>query len=154
MASLIDSTAQFDQRCKDISLSVGACAAIKAAGITSLGILAYSHGQPAQALSDAEFENWVTSTIGAGLSLADTSGVKRLLFEAHTRVLASLKERATSPDALLTKKVPATERESKMRQVRAALSGLVIEGATEPGHDAAAQIYRANPSVALVDCVR
>ena len=34
-----------------------------------------------------------------------------------------------------------TERESKMRQVRAALSGLVIEGATEPGHallDAAA----------------
>ena len=38
----------------------------------------------------------------------------------------------TSPDALST---------SKMRQVRAALSGLVIEGATEPGHallDAAA----------------
>ena len=28
------------------------------------------------------------------------------------------------------------------------------EGATEPGHDAAAQIYRANPSVALVDCMR
>lgn len=147
MASLIDSTAQFDQRCKDINLTAGACAALKAAGISSLGILAYSHGQPGQALSDTQFEAWVRSAIDAGLSLADTSGIKRLLFEAHTLVLASLKEQVTSPDALLSKKIPATERESKMRQVRAALSGLVIEGASEPGHallDAAAQIYHAN----------
>ena len=147
MASLIDSTAQFDQRCKDINLSVGACAALKAAGVTSLGILAYSHGQPGQALSDVAFDAWVRASIDAGLSLADTAGIKRLLFEAHTLVLASLKEQVTSPDALLTKKVPSTERESKMRQVKASLVGLVIEGASEPGHallDAAAQMYHAN----------
>ena len=63
MASLIDSTAQFDQRCKDINLSVGACAALKAAGVTSLGILAYSHGQPGQALSDVAFDAWVRASL-------------------------------------------------------------------------------------------
>ena len=52
-----------------------------------------------------------------------------------------------SPDALLTKKVSSTEREAKMRVVRANLTGLVIEGASEPGHallDSAAQMYHAN----------
>ena len=147
MASLIDPTAQFDQRCRDINLSPVTCTAMRVAGITSLGILAYSHGQPGQAVVDADFTTWVQGTIGAGISLADTAGIKRLLFEAHTLVLASLKEQVTSPDALLTKKVPSTEREAKMRVVRANLTGLVIEGASEPGHallDSAAQMYHAN----------
>ena len=147
MASLIDSTAQFDQRCRDINLSPVTCTAMKVAGITSLGILAYSHGQPGQAVVDGDFTTWVQGTIGVGISLADTAGIKRLLFEAHTLVLASLKEQVTSPDALLTKKVPSTEREAKMRVVRANLTGLVIEGASEPGHallDSAAQMYHAN----------
>ena len=84
MASLIDSTAQFDQRCRDINLSPVTCTAMRVAGITSLGILAYSHGQPGQAVVDADFTTWVQGTIGAGISLADTAGIKRLLFEAHT----------------------------------------------------------------------
>ncbi len=147
MAALIDSEAQFTQRCKDVKLSANTIRDLNAAGITSLGILAYSHGQPGQALSDAAFDTWIRGAISAGISLADSSGVKRLLFEAHTLVLASLKEQISSPDAHLTRRVPQSERESKMENIKATLVGLNIEGPTEPGHallDACAQMYHAN----------
>ena len=56
MASLIDSSAQFDQRCSEIGFSRGAIDRLHRAGITTLGVLAYSHGQ---AISDASFNTWV-----------------------------------------------------------------------------------------------
>ncbi len=73
--------------------------------------------------------------------------VKRLIFEAHTLVLAALKEQVTAPESAAAKKVPASERESKMQNLRGLLTGLNIEGPTEPGHsllDACAQMYHLN----------
>lgn len=79
--------------------------------------------------------------------LADLSALKRVLFEAHTLVVANLKEQITSLDAALHKKVPANERDSRMKAVRADLTGLVIEGPSEPAQallDACAQMAAAD----------
>ncbi len=147
MASLIDSSAQFDQRCGEIGLSRGAIDRLHRAGISTLGVLAYSHGQPGQAISDASFNTWVRDNIDNGVTLGDLSMIKRLLFEAHMLVLASLKEQITTPDAVATRKVPASERESKMANIRTTLVGLDLEGPNEPGHtllDSCSQMFHLN----------
>ena len=61
MASLIDPSAQFDQRCKEIGLSSHAINRLQRAGIVTLGVLAYSHGQPGAS------HRWMSlSTTGLG----------------------------------------------------------------------------------------
>ena len=134
MASLIDSNAQFDQRAKEIGQSRAAIGPLHRAGIVTLGILAYSHGEPGQAISDDSFRAWVCDQTDNTMSLGDQAMIKRLLFEAHMLVLASLKEQVTRPDAAAHRKVPASERESKMANIKTTLVGLNLEGANEPGH--------------------
>ena len=117
------------------------------AGIITLGVLAYSHGQPGQAISDDSFNAWGRDNIDNAMSLGDQAMIKRLLFEAHMLVLASLKEQVTTPDAAAHHKVPASERESKMANIKTTLVGLNLEGANEPGHtllDACAQMFHLN----------
>ena len=81
------------------------------------------------------------------MSLGDQATIKRLLFEAHMLVLASLKEQVTTPDAAAHRKVPASERESKMTNIKTTPVGLNLECANEPGHtllDACAQMIHSN----------
>ena len=62
-------------------------------------------------------------------------------------VLASLKEQTTTPDAVANRKVPASERGSKMANIKTTLVGLNLEGANEPGHtllDACSQMFHLN----------
>ena len=59
----------------------------------------------------------------------------------------SLKEQVVAPDSLATKKVPPTERDSKMQHVRNTHAGLLIQGPLDPGHsllDACAQMHSTN----------
>ena len=147
MASLIDSTAQFDQRCSEVGLSRGATDRLHRAGINTLGVLAYSHGQPGQAISDDAFSTWARDSIDNAISLGDLAMIKRLLFESHMLVLASLKEQITTPDAVANRKVPPSERDAKMANIRTTLVGLNLEGANEPGHsllDMCSQIFHMN----------
>ena len=81
MASLIDSNAQFDQRCSEIGPRRGAIDRLHRARIVTLGVLAYSysHGQPGQAIAYASFNTWVRDNIDNAVSLGDLSMIKRLL---------------------------------------------------------------------------
>ena len=69
MASLIDSSAQFDQRAQEIGLSRASIGRLHRAGIVTLGVLAYSHGRPGQAISDDAFNTWVRDNIDNAMSL-------------------------------------------------------------------------------------
>ena len=147
MATLLDSEAQFRQRAQECRLSDAALRDLTRLGITSFGLLAYSFGQPGQNIADDAFSAWVRQEVNQAITLADSAALKRLLFESHTLVMASLKEQVVAPDSAASKKVPATERDSKMRNVRANLTGLLIEGPLDPGHsllDACAQMQYTN----------
>ena len=147
MATLLDSEAQFKQRAKECRLSDGAFRDLTRLGLTSFGLLAYSFGQPGQNITDDAFSNWVRQDVNPAFTLADSAALKRLLFESHTLVMASLKEQVVAPDSAAYKKVPATERDAKMKNVRASLAGLLIEGPLDPGHsllDACAQMQYTN----------
>lgn len=86
MASLLDSEAQFRQRAKECKLSDIALQDLSRLGVTSFGLLAYSCGQPGQNVADEAFNNWVRQEVNQGITLADSSALKRLLFESHTLV--------------------------------------------------------------------
>ena len=147
MASLLDSEAQFRQRARECRLSDGAMQDLTRLGVTSFGLLAYSFGQPGQNIADDAFNAWVRQDVNPGITLADSAALKRLLFESHTLVMASLKEQIIAPDSAATRKVPPTERESKMQHVKNSLAGLLIEGPLDPGHsllDACAQMHFTN----------
>ena len=128
MATLLDSEAQFKQRAKECKLSDGAFRDLTRLGLTWFGLLAYSFGQPGQNIADDAFSNWVRHDVNPAFTLADSAALKRLLLESHTLVMASLKEQVVAPDSAAYKKVPATERDAKMKNVRASLAGLLIEG--------------------------
>ena len=147
MASLLDSEAQFRQRAKECKLSDAALRDLARLNVTSFGLLAYSFGQPGQNIADEAFNTWVRQEINPAISLADSAALKRLLFESHTLVMASLKEQVVAPDSAATRKVPPTERDSKMQNVKATLAGLLIEGPLDPGHsllDSCAQMQFTN----------
>ena len=93
------------------------------------------------------FNTWARQEVNPAISLADTAALKRLLFESHTLVMASWKEQVVAPDSAASKKVPATERDAKMRNVKANRAGLLIEGPLDPGNsllDSCAQMQRTN----------
>lgn len=149
MATLLDSEAQFRQRAQECRLSDAALRDLTRLGITSFGLLAYSFGQPGQNIADDAFSVWVRQEVNQAITLADSAALKRLLFESDTLVMASLKEQVVAPDSAASKKVPATERDSKMRNVKANLTGLLIEGPLDPGHsllDSCAQMQYTNES--------
>ena len=66
--------------------------------------------------------------------LGDISTLKRLLFEAQTMLLAQLREQVSNPDAGTQRKLPAVERETRFRNLRTRLAGVVIEKSLEPSH--------------------
>ena len=101
----------------------------------SLGQLGFACGQPGVPLNEAEFQSFAANTLGAMASLSDIAILKRPLFEAHTLTLAQLRETVTDPDAPLTRRIPAVEREAKMAHLRARLAGVVIEKQLEPSHE-------------------
>ena len=50
-------------------------------------------------------------------------------------MLGELRQLVTDPDAALSRKFPAIERESKMANLRARLPGVVLERQLEPSHE-------------------
>ncbi len=134
MTSIVDSTAHFVQRMKDVNMSDGGQRAVLASGFNTLGKLAFGHGQPGAPIEQGGFDRFAQATLGALATLADQSTLKRLLFESHTLLLSQLKETISNPEAAATRRVPQVERDAKMTAVRRELAGVVIEGPLEPSH--------------------
>lgn len=134
MVSIIDSEAHFSKRSEEIGLGVAGQTSLTRAGYTTLGRLAFAVGQPGTPLVEHDFNNFATNILGGMASMHDISSIKRLLFESQTMVMANLREQVTSPDVFTSKKMPAVEREAKMRNLRARLPGVLIEKQIEPSH--------------------
>ena len=134
MASLLDSEAQFIQRTLDLKFSDELKKSLKRSKLERFGTYAYAHGQPGQNIVDADFEAWFTGNVMTNASLADIAGAKRLLFESQTMVLAALEDQVKTTDHSVIKKIPVAERETKMKEIKKKLCGLLIEGPMEPAH--------------------
>ena len=146
MTSIVDSEAQFDLRLDQVNVPGALRVALKNSGVNTISSLAYSFGQPGQPISNDEFTQWVRQ-LDPSATVGGVASLKRLLFESQTQLLALLKEQVTNPDPLSAKKVPQAEKEARLANLRARLTGVLIEGHTEPAHsllDQASQMYDQN----------
>lgn len=124
MASLIDSEAVFKERLSSLGIRADVRNGLSLAGFDTYGAYAYSFSQPGQKIEDSAFNEWVSASISANARLGEVASLKRLLFEAHTYVLADLRTRV----------VPEAERSKRLKTLRDQLPGILIEGPLEPSH--------------------
>ena len=135
MTSLVDSSAHFQKRCREMGISERALARLTGNNFDTLGKLAFSIGQPGQPIEQGAFDTYAQNVLGAMTSQADTAILKRLVFEGHTLLLGQLRELVTDPNAAGSRKLPAIEREHRMAQLKNKLTGVVIERQMEPSHE-------------------
>ena len=146
MTSIVDSEAHFDLRLDQVNVPTALRLALKNSGVSTISALAYSFGQPGQPIANDEFTQWVRQ-LDPAATVGGVASLKRLLFESQTQLLALLKEQVTNPDPATAKKVPQAEKEARLANLRARLSGVLIEGHAEPAHsllDQASQMYDQN----------
>ena len=146
MSSIVDSEAQFDLRLEQVNVPEPLRVAVRNAGIHTIAALAYAHGQPGQPINEEAFSLWVRR-LEPTVTVGGLAALKRLLFESQTQLLATLKDQITNPEAVTARKVPQAERESRLANLRRRLSGVLIEGHSEPSHhllDLATQMYDLN----------
>ena len=91
--------------------------------------------------------NLLTTALGRAPTLAETTCLKRLAFESHTYLVATLRQQIEHTDETQPRKVAFAERQQRMETLRADLRGLSISGEHEPAHallDRACAMYDSN----------
>ena len=135
MASFSESAAYFDTRATEMGIPAGLLNAIKHAGITTLGRLAFAVNRPGQEFDEARFDNWLQNVNGGvAPTMGATAAVRRLHFEAEIVLTATLKSQVegTDRDAAGPKPLPFAERISRMETLQRRLPGLNLQGPNEP----------------------
>ena len=93
-------------------------AGLRAAGVNHLSALAFAVGQPGQAIVPGEVDAFLQNALGRVATLAESSAVRRLAFEAQTLLVASLRQIVEQRDDGTLKKIGAAERETCMEAIR------------------------------------
>ena len=133
MASVLTSVAHFEKRSKQVGIGDDVLRTLKRLGLNAMAKLAHSVGRPGEPLPEASMAAWLAAQLPAS-SLGDQAGVKQVLFEAQTLVVAELREQVAHPEKIHSRPMPAAEREQRLSVVRTKLVGLEIRGPTEPSH--------------------
>ena len=133
MAGYAESNASFKHRAQQIQLSEGHVQALYDNDIRCFNHMAFSvNGQPGQ-LDNERFQNLVDMICPRGASIGVQAGLKQLAYEALTVAVAAIKQRVETPDDA-TRKLPAQEKDMRLKTMREKISGFEISGEYEPGH--------------------
>ena len=125
------------------------------AGVDSLSRLAFAIGQPGQPINNTEVDTFLRGALGRAPTLAEAAAIKRVTFEAHTFLVATLRQQVERGDETGPRKVTFAERTTRMAAIRTALAGVPISGELEPAHsllDRACNIYEQNSLKYLEPC--
>lgn len=147
MTSLVDSSAQYELRLRELGFDTPFTDALKAAGVRNLSNLAFTVGQPGQPLADNVVTNFLQTALGRAPSLQEVSSIKRLAFEAQTLLVATLRQQVEQKEDGEPRKIGFAERSTRMEALQRALSGVAIEGELEPAHsllDRVCSMYEQN----------
>lgn len=146
MTSVIDSTAQFESRLKELGLNVPFIQAVKNHGVSTLSHLAFALGQPGQAIDDTAVDAFIQAALGRAAALNEMASLKRAAFEAQTYLVATLRQNVERNDDQ-PRKIAFAERTTRLNALKAALAGVTIQGELEPAHsllDRACSIHEQN----------
>eukprot|EP00435_Cladocopium_sp_Y103_P006180 s2711_g2.t1 len=133
MASYAESNASFKHRAQQIQLADDHIQALYDNDIRCFNHLAFAvNGQPGQ-LDQERFQNLVDMLCPRGASIGVQAGLKQLAYEALTVAVAAIKQRIETPDDAV-RKLPAQEKDQRLKTMREKISGFEITGDYEPAH--------------------
>ena len=124
--SLLDSKSEFDSRAQQVGLVEEVVQALSDKGIASLAQLGFAAGTPGTT-DETSLRAWASETLGSlSVPLGQEIALRRLLFTAHTLIIASLKEEVAraSSAADVVRKLPPVEREARLTKLREKLPGI------------------------------
>ena len=146
MTNLVDSTAQFESRLKEIGLNQPFIDLVKGHGVQTLSQLGFAVGQPGQPINNGDVDQFLTGALGRVPTINEAACIKRAAFEAHTMMVATIRQSVDRSDDV-PKKIPFAERVVRMQALEAELAGISITGEHDPAHgllDKACNIYDSN----------
>ena len=128
--ALVDSEAAFSEHCASVGAPASVIRALRNAGITTFAGLAFSCGTPQNPPSDETFREFANTVFAAEPSIGEMAALRRIQFEASTLMVAHVKSQvsqdAAGSDAV--RKIPAAEKQQRLRDQKARLGGVTIEG--------------------------
>ena len=134
MATIVESKAYFRKRWSEIGLEQDVLQAFELAGIDTITKYAFARVPPGQNLTQQELTEWFNEITGSDPPPGQVAQIRQLHFESHTLVIAQLKSQVESPvaETAQPKKIPQSERLSRMKRLKDELSGVLIENELEP----------------------
>ena len=135
--SLLDSKSEFDSRAQQVGLVEEVVQALSDKGIASLAQLGFAAGTPGTT-DETSLRAWASETLGSlSVPLGQEIALRRLLFTAHTLIIASLKEEVAraSSAADVVRKLPPVEREARLTKLREKLPGIDLTRHQEPSYE-------------------
>ena len=133
MSSVLTSVAHFEKKAKEVGLGDDVLRTLKRIGLNTMAKLAHAVGRPGEPLPEATMTAWLAAQLPAS-TVGDQAGVKRVLFEAQTLVVAELREQVSQPERIHSRPMPSAERDQRLTALRNKLVGLEIRGPLEPSH--------------------
>lgn len=138
MANMLDSSAVFQSRMKDLGLQAFS-ARLKTSGIDTLGRLAFiTTYQPGMASTDEPFVKSLLKALGldneTDMTAGELSSFRRLWIESSTVAISEMRNRSERSEDQAVKKIPIPERTSRRNAQQLKLVGIKIVGTLEPSH--------------------
>ena len=132
-ASLIYSTDALRERATKAGLTQEEVAAIVNNNVDSLARLAFAIAPPGKTPEDDAIRNFFAGVVP--VNLGTLTATKLLIFEAHTLVVANIKNEITRKDDISSAvTLPAAERARRIADQQARLTGLRFKGDEECAH--------------------
>ena len=134
MATIVESKAYFRKRWSEIGLEQDVLQAFELAGIDTITKYAFARVPPGQNLTQQELTDWFNEITGSDPTPGQVAQIRQLHFESHTLVIAQLKSQVESPvaETAQPKKIPQSERLSRMKRLKDEVSGVLMENELEP----------------------
>ena len=133
--TLLESVAAFETQARRAGLNEQWVEAFGRNNLNRLGRLAYAVTTPGVAPSTEQVTDLMNQLrFGVGPTLSEIAAVKRVIFEAQTLTIASLRSTVHSPDDASTKRVAPAERSARLEAQRSRLQALDLSGPMEPSH--------------------
>ena len=134
--SLVDSSATFERKCRDLKGGDELFEGLSALGIGDFSTLAFTLDTPQKPPTDDQFD-----TLGSKVFTTPTLGqlalLRKLHFEATTLMVASINEQVKSDSSdptSLVKRLPTAEKQARLDLQKQHLAGLKITGELSPSH--------------------
>eukprot|EP00435_Cladocopium_sp_Y103_P017156 s916_g4.t1 len=130
--NLTDSVAALDRQAAQLGLHNEYVTGLKAAGLNTLGKLAFACGQPGTPATEANIRTLLQDAAPSrAITVGDLATMRRLIFEAQTSVIAQSRALADPAADPSTHKLPQAERMARITDQRTRLTGLNLEGPME-----------------------